>query len=341
MIVHAPALAAGGSGSPVSVSGGNLTWVVIVAVIALSALAVAGWLVREVLAASQGTAKMQEIATAVQEGAAAYLRRQFRTLAVFAFIIPWILLLLPADGTSVRCFLPPDDPGRLTLAEAVTRARDVLRGYLSAYLDDHPDAVLQLTGGQDSRLLLSAIEPSRRRGLRVMTLSVPGNPDVEIAADLARRYSMDHEIIDLAGLDEIDPEQAHDRAVRAAQILEASADPLAYAGLDFAESRALPGPRLSGLGGADTFLGGSGADGADEIYGGPGPDPVRGTRNRITEPKPPFVRSASFPLIDPPIRRQSRIAVLPRVMGKEQIMGERFTQSRKHFRTSFATRFPR
>ena len=34
-----PALAAGG---PVSVSGGNLTWVVVVAVIALLALAVAG-----------------------------------------------------------------------------------------------------------------------------------------------------------------------------------------------------------------------------------------------------------------------------------------------------------
>jgi K(+)-stimulated pyrophosphate-energized sodium pump len=102
MSEHYLALAAGGSGGPVSVSGGNLTWVVVVAVIALLALAVAGWLVREVLAASQGTAKMQEIAHAVQEGAAAYLRRQFRTLAVFAFIIPWILLLLPADGTSVR-----------------------------------------------------------------------------------------------------------------------------------------------------------------------------------------------------------------------------------------------
>src|SRR5262245_57077612 len=97
-----PALAAGGPATPVSVSGGNLTWVVVVAVIALLALAVAGWLVREVLAAGQGTAKMQEIAKAVQEGAAAYLRRQFKTLGVFAFIIPWILLLLPADGTSVR-----------------------------------------------------------------------------------------------------------------------------------------------------------------------------------------------------------------------------------------------
>ncbi|MGH7044660.1 MAG: sodium-translocating pyrophosphatase, partial [Acetobacteraceae bacterium] len=87
---------------PVSVSGGNLTWVVIVAVIALGALAVAGWLVREVLAASQGTARMQEIAKSVQEGAAAYLRRQFRTLGIFVFIIFWILLVLPADGDGVR-----------------------------------------------------------------------------------------------------------------------------------------------------------------------------------------------------------------------------------------------
>src|ERR1700742_4582013 len=97
-----PAIAAGGPVSPVSVSGGNLTWVVIVAVVALLALAVAGVLVREVLAASQGTAKMQEIAKAVQEGADAYLRRQFRTLGIFVFIIFWILLLLPADGTGVR-----------------------------------------------------------------------------------------------------------------------------------------------------------------------------------------------------------------------------------------------
>jgi K(+)-stimulated pyrophosphate-energized sodium pump len=102
MSEHYPALAAGGLATPVTVSGSNLTLVVIVAVIALSALAVAGWLVREVLAASQGTAKMQEIAKAVQEGAAAYLRRQFRTLGVFVFLIFWILLLLPADGSGVR-----------------------------------------------------------------------------------------------------------------------------------------------------------------------------------------------------------------------------------------------
>src|ERR1700679_445709 len=93
-----PVLAAGGPVAPVSVSGGNLTWVVIVAVIGLAALGVAGVLVREVLAASQGTAKMQEIAKAVQDGAAAYLRRQFRTLGVFVVLIFFILLILPVEG---------------------------------------------------------------------------------------------------------------------------------------------------------------------------------------------------------------------------------------------------
>src|SRR6266446_7346137 len=98
MFRHVSALAA----NPVSVSGSNLTWVVIVAVVGLLALGVAGVLVREVLAAGQGTQKMQEIARAVQEGAAAYLRRQFRTLGVFVVIIFFVLLLLPADGGGVR-----------------------------------------------------------------------------------------------------------------------------------------------------------------------------------------------------------------------------------------------
>jgi K(+)-stimulated pyrophosphate-energized sodium pump len=89
------------AGSP-TVSGGNLTWVIVVAVVALMALAVAGWLVRDVLAASQGSAKMQEIAKAVQEGAAAYLRRQFRTLGVFVVVIFFVLLALPADTGGVR-----------------------------------------------------------------------------------------------------------------------------------------------------------------------------------------------------------------------------------------------
>src|SRR3989440_11675814 len=98
MFRHVSALAA----NPVSVSGSNLTWVIIVAVVGLLALGVAGALVREVLAASKGTQRMQEISLAVQEGAAAYLRRQFRTLGIFVVVIFFVLLVLPADGSGVR-----------------------------------------------------------------------------------------------------------------------------------------------------------------------------------------------------------------------------------------------
>ena len=80
----------------VALSGSHLTIVIVVAAVALIALAVAGGLVREVLAADQGTERMQNIARAVQEGAAAYLARQFRTLGVFVVIIFFLLLLLPA-----------------------------------------------------------------------------------------------------------------------------------------------------------------------------------------------------------------------------------------------------
>lgn len=90
------------SGVQVRLAGGDFTYVVIVAVIALLALAVAGGLVREVLSADEGTDRMRNIARAVQEGAKAYLTRQFKTLAIFVVVIPFLLLLLPADDWGER-----------------------------------------------------------------------------------------------------------------------------------------------------------------------------------------------------------------------------------------------
>src|SRR3954463_8810175 len=86
----------------VNLGGSDLSLVVVVGVIALLALAVAGVLVREVLSAGQGTEKMQDIARAVQEGALAYLTRQFRTVGIFVIVIPFLLLLLPAETTGVK-----------------------------------------------------------------------------------------------------------------------------------------------------------------------------------------------------------------------------------------------
>ncbi|MGI5356553.1 sodium-translocating pyrophosphatase [Streptomyces sp. CA-252508] len=81
---------------------GNRIIVAVIAAVALAALIVAQLLVRQVLAAGEGTAAMKKIAAAVQEGANAYLARQLRTLGIFAVVVFFLLLLLPADDWSQR-----------------------------------------------------------------------------------------------------------------------------------------------------------------------------------------------------------------------------------------------
>ena len=78
---------------------GTLLAVMLVSAVAIG---VAFVLRRQVLAADQGTEKMRDIATSIQEGSRAYLNRQFRTLAVFVALLFFLLLLLDADSTSVR-----------------------------------------------------------------------------------------------------------------------------------------------------------------------------------------------------------------------------------------------
>ncbi|NUR50614.1 MAG: sodium-translocating pyrophosphatase [Hamadaea sp.] len=87
-------------GGKVALTGNNVTYVVVAAVIALVALGFAFTLVRAVLGTGKGTVKMQEIAGAVQEGATAYLFRQFKTLAIFVVIAVVVLFVLPVHGVS-------------------------------------------------------------------------------------------------------------------------------------------------------------------------------------------------------------------------------------------------
>jgi asparagine synthase (glutamine-hydrolysing) len=162
---------------------------------------------------------------------------------------PGELATVRGGRVTVTSFRRPLQRVNGDLDAAVAEAATMLRTYMDAFLDDHPDAILQLTGGQDSRLLLSAVSPGRRRGLRSLTLGLPGNPDSVIAGQLSRRYGLVHELLRLDGLDDMSPEEADLRCVEAARRLECMADPLAHAALTFAETRAEPGPRIGGLGG--------------------------------------------------------------------------------------------
>jgi K(+)-stimulated pyrophosphate-energized sodium pump len=80
-----------------SLSLGSTLIMVVIAAIAVIALVVAGILLRQVLRADEGTESMKQIAQAVQEGAAAYLGRQFRTLGIFAVLVFALLWLLPGE----------------------------------------------------------------------------------------------------------------------------------------------------------------------------------------------------------------------------------------------------
>ncbi|MET0929244.1 MAG: sodium-translocating pyrophosphatase [Aeromicrobium sp.] len=85
----------------IDLSNDNTIIVAVVAGIGLLALIMAAVFRADVLKASEGTEKMQEIGQAVQEGAAAYLGRMFKTLAVFAILAFGLLFLLPGD-TDIR-----------------------------------------------------------------------------------------------------------------------------------------------------------------------------------------------------------------------------------------------
>jgi K(+)-stimulated pyrophosphate-energized sodium pump len=92
--------------------GGEWFWLLFAAATALLAIAVGFLLARGVLAADQGTPKMIEIAQAIQEGAMAYLRRQFRTILIIVVPVAVIVFVTSTD------VLKPDGVEALSFAES-------------------------------------------------------------------------------------------------------------------------------------------------------------------------------------------------------------------------------
>jgi K(+)-stimulated pyrophosphate-energized sodium pump len=102
-------LAAEGGYQAFQLGGKEWFWLVFSAATALLALAVGFTLMKGVLAADEGTPTMKEIALAIQEGAMAYLRRQFRTIAVILVPLAVLVFLtstrvLRDDGTVALSF---------------------------------------------------------------------------------------------------------------------------------------------------------------------------------------------------------------------------------------------
>ncbi|HEX4904230.1 MAG TPA: sodium-translocating pyrophosphatase [Acidimicrobiales bacterium] len=105
-------LAAEGGYQSFELGGSEWFWLVFSAATAVLALLVGFALMRGVLAADQGTPKMIEIATAIQEGASAYLNRQFKTIGYI--LIPLVVVVF-LTSTAV---LKPDGTEALSFAES-------------------------------------------------------------------------------------------------------------------------------------------------------------------------------------------------------------------------------
>ena len=103
-------LAAEGGYQEFTLGTAEWAWLWVAAATAVLALLVGVMLSRGVLKADQGTQAMKEIATSIQEGAMAYLRRQFKTIVVI--LIPLALIVfftstavLAPDGTEALTFV--------------------------------------------------------------------------------------------------------------------------------------------------------------------------------------------------------------------------------------------
>src|SRR5207248_2385547 len=104
-------------------------WLLFSGVTALAAIAVGFSLMRGVLAADEGTPKMIEIATAIQEGAWAYLKRQYKTIAVI--LVPLAIIVFV---TSTKVVKPNGDVALSFGASGLFRTLAFLAGCLMSGL---------------------------------------------------------------------------------------------------------------------------------------------------------------------------------------------------------------
>jgi K(+)-stimulated pyrophosphate-energized sodium pump len=104
-------LAAKGGYQAFHLGGVDKTWLYICMFAGIVGIVSGLLLARNVLSFDQGTAKMKEIALAVQEGAQAFLARQFRAIAMI--VIPLAILIFFTATKVVR----PDGSVALTFQQ--------------------------------------------------------------------------------------------------------------------------------------------------------------------------------------------------------------------------------
>ncbi|MEL7526110.1 MAG: asparagine synthase-related protein [Pseudomonadota bacterium] len=93
---------------------------------------------------------------------------------------------------------------------------DLVRKSVERCVNALPDAGMELSGGLDSRVVLSAIPEQLRAGRRAVTIGYPGSPDIESAKKIAGICDLSHEIVDLTQFNGESTETVWNRSRRVA-----------------------------------------------------------------------------------------------------------------------------
>ncbi len=140
--------------------GGEWAVLLLSALAALLAVGVGFFLVRKVMSEDEGSPKMRDIARAIQEGAWAYLRRQFKTIAMI--LVPLAIIVF-VTSTAIK---KPDGSEALSFGEAgLWRTVAFLLGCLASGLTGYIGMTLATRG--NVRTAAAALTNSMPRALTV------------------------------------------------------------------------------------------------------------------------------------------------------------------------------
>lgn len=129
--------------------------------------------------------------------------------------------------------------------DCLQSGKRIIRACMESCLNAHPDAAIQLSGGIDSRLLISAIEPRNRSRLTAITIAEPVS-DLQSAISISKICSMSHNIIDLSPLRNLAKEDTYGFVKEASVQCDFTMNPFSRAVLHWVEKKLGYMPRLSG-----------------------------------------------------------------------------------------------
>ncbi len=145
----------------------DLSYIILIAV--LAGLGAAGLLTRDILRRDQGTEKMREIAGAIQQGARAFLRRQYKSIAIIAAILAVAFAAALGYQNGLEFGL------RTALAFGLGATFSALSGYIGMHIairSNVRSAAASLKSFNDA--LVTALRGGAVSGLSIVSMSLAG-----------------------------------------------------------------------------------------------------------------------------------------------------------------------